>query len=230
MKIQCPNCNNYMDQEFGRYKYVEAGLDNVILDNIKMFNCKCGVSIPSILRLKELNNLIAEKLLLKAAILDGNEIKFLRKNIPISAKHFAQLIGVEKTTYSKWENGRQDHRAANDRLIRILYMNLKQFDHNYIENFFKITKNIRFKKKYCDFLIRAELIDDEYLVSILPPIADIQKANSLFIEIGPASYGSAQSEARALHVYSKGMGTDYPFFCELTDTETNPIKLKWNIS
>lgn len=37
----------------------------------------------------------------------------------------AEYIGVDRASYSKWENGNQNHSKSNDRLIRLIYANLK---------------------------------------------------------------------------------------------------------
>lgn len=114
MKIKCPNCDNFISSSVGTHRYTESGLESVYLENINIYECDCGLSIPSIHRVGRLNDLIAEKLLSKPALLAGNEIIFLRKNIPMSSTIFSRMIGVDKTTFSKWENEHQLHRGAYD--------------------------------------------------------------------------------------------------------------------
>ncbi len=48
----------------------------------------------------------------------GAEIRFLRKHIGLSAKKFADLIGADATTLSKYENAKREVSISKDRLIR----------------------------------------------------------------------------------------------------------------
>jgi len=166
MKIKCPKCDKLISSSVGNHKYTESGLENVYLENIKIYECACGLSIPSIFRVGRLNDLIAEKLLSKPALLDGNEITFLRKNIPMSSTIFARMIGVDKTTFSKWENERQLHREANDRLIRILYMLQKDFNESDANKILKPLITIKLKKQSYDFILIAVKIEDDYIVTM----------------------------------------------------------------
>ena len=167
MKIKCPECDKLIPSSVSKHKYTESGLENVYLENINIYECACGLSIPSIFRVGRLNDLRAEKLLSKPALLDGNEIIFLRKNIPMSSTIFARMIGVDKTTFSKWENERQLHREANDRLIRLLYMLQKDFNESDANKILKPLLTIKLKKQPYDFILIAMKIEDDYIVKMM---------------------------------------------------------------
>jgi len=47
-------------------------------------------------------------------------VRFLRKHVGLTAEKFSQLLHVDKTTVSKWENDDDKVGAQSDRLIRVL--------------------------------------------------------------------------------------------------------------
>lgn len=65
--------------------------------------------------------LIAESILLKPANLDGAEIRFLRKNLHLKINEFAQLLGVDRVTVSRWENAHEKPSRSIARLVRLSY-------------------------------------------------------------------------------------------------------------
>jgi len=69
----------------------------------------------------ELMKSIAESILLKPISLSGAEIRFFRKNLGMKIKEFSQLLGVDRVTVSRWENGHEKPSKSADRLIRLTY-------------------------------------------------------------------------------------------------------------
>ena len=173
MKIKCPKCGNFIQSKIETYKYKESGLDNVFLKNIPVYQCSCGISFASIFRVSRLNELIAQKLLEKPALLDGKEISFLRKNMYMPSKDFAKRLGVEKTTISKWENGLQKHREAYDRSIRFLYMINKKIEGEEKNNIFRILQKKKLKEQDTGFVITAEKNGSDYVVNFKPIIESL---------------------------------------------------------
>ena len=173
MKIKCPKCGNFIQSKIETYKYKESGLDNVFLKNIPVYQCSCGISFASIFRVSRLNELIAQKLLEKPALLDGKEIRFLRKNMYVPSKDFAKRLGVEKTTISKWENGLQKHREAYDRSIRFLYMINKKIEGEEKNNIFRILQKKKLKEQDTGFVITAEKKGSDYVVNFKPIIESL---------------------------------------------------------
>lgn len=173
MKIKCPKCGNFIQSKIETYKYRESGLDNVFLKNIPVYKCSCGISFASIFRVSRLNELIAKKLLEKPALLDGKEIRFLRKNMYMSSKDFAEGLGVEKTTISKWENGSQKHREAYDRSIRYLYMINKKITCEENNNIYQILLKKKLKEQDTGFVITAEKEENDYVVNLWPVIGGL---------------------------------------------------------
>lgn len=173
MKIKCPKCGNFIQSKIETYKYKESGLDNVFLKNIPVYQCSCGISFASIFRVSRLNELIAQTLLEKPALLDCKEIRFLRKNMYMPSKDFAKRLGVEKTTISKWENGSQQHREAYDRSIRFLYMIYKKIEDEKRNNIFRILEKKKLKEQDTGFVITAEKEGNDYVVNFKPIIESL---------------------------------------------------------
>jgi len=105
------------------YHYDECGL-NVVLLGITQYQCdKCGESYAAIPNIQKLHRLIGMHICQKRkALLQSDEIKFLRKDLHLRAKELAQLLGVTPQAVSRWENGKKEIGEAHDRLYRSLYM------------------------------------------------------------------------------------------------------------
>ena len=170
MKIKCSRCGKPTHKRIGNHRYKESGLDNVYLENIPLYECSCGISFPSIFRLSRLNELIALTLVEKPSLLSGNEIKFLRKNLRMPSKLFANKLGVGKTTLSKWENEAQNHSEGNDRLIRAIYIiekGIKRQDQLKIQ---KHLESFSLKNSNTDYEIIAEKVQDDYVIRYRPVV------------------------------------------------------------
>ena len=168
MKDKCQKCGKAIDESIGNYRYKESGLDNIYLENIPVYECECGVSYALIFRVARLNELIARTLLEKSSLLNGKEVRFLRKNLYLSSKDFSEALSVGKDTFSKWENSRQQHSEKNDRLIRATYMILKGIERQDAQKLLKYLAKIRLAKSDIDSLIIAERWEDDYYVTWKP--------------------------------------------------------------
>lgn len=122
-KIKCPTCGQIQDTFTGDYRYLESGLDNVIIRNIEIFQCSCGEHSAFIPKIMEIHKAIAKCLIEQTRPLSGREIRFLRKNMGMKALILARFLGVDKATVSRWENDKDNHSDTVDRYIRLLYAN-----------------------------------------------------------------------------------------------------------
>ncbi len=93
--MKCHECNQEMKSHSDIYHYIESGLDNVFLEGVSINTCPCGEEIASIPSIIELNSQIGKSLFKKHGLLTGKEIRFLRKNIGMNTKDFAELIGMD---------------------------------------------------------------------------------------------------------------------------------------
>jgi putative zinc finger/helix-turn-helix YgiT family protein len=106
----------------GQHYYKESGLDNVYLVGVEICECSCGEKVVSIPAITELHSKLALELLKKKSLLAGKEIRFLRKNMGLTAKKLGEIMGVNNATISRWEKGSQ------------LYSNFKGFSTEEIKN------------------------------------------------------------------------------------------------
>ncbi len=137
--MKCSNCNKNMIRKKGIYRYTESGLDNVYIGT-DVYKCECGEVIVDIPNIYVLHELIARDLIRKKSILTGKEIKFIRKQLHLKANELALLLGVNKVTVSRWENGEEKIGIANDKLIRMIYTQICQEKSKKV---FNIVNNIQ---------------------------------------------------------------------------------------
>jgi len=124
--MKCTACGQDMKCNKEEHHYTECGLDNVYLVNIQICNCmSCGERIVCIPKMPVLHTCIAKSLLEKGSRLNGNEIRFLRKNIGLKSKQLSQYLGVNISTLSRWEHGEQKIALPHDLLLRVEYANIK---------------------------------------------------------------------------------------------------------
>src|SRR5262245_18353811 len=109
-----------MEGRKGEYKYVESGLNSVVLKDILVFHCtNCNEVVPEIPAVGTLHRVIARQILLKKTLLTGSELRFLRKLCGYSVHEFAEIMGCSKAAIPRWEN-QSSHGEGTDRTIRLL--------------------------------------------------------------------------------------------------------------
>jgi transcriptional regulator with XRE-family HTH domain len=108
-----------MEGRKGAYKYIECGLNSVILKDILVYHCNnCNALVPDIPAAGVPHRVIALRLVSKKNLLTGSEIRFLRKLCGYSVNDFASILGSSKSVVSRFEKdgcGKQI-----DRIIRLL--------------------------------------------------------------------------------------------------------------
>lgn len=116
---RCTECGHVQRVVRKTVDYPESGLNNVELSNVPVWICDNGheeVEIPAV---TELHELLAHMIIRKPAYLTGAEVKFLRRRIALSAKEFAERIGITPQHLSKLENDRVKRSKVLDLLIRL---------------------------------------------------------------------------------------------------------------
>ncbi|WP_459614957.1 helix-turn-helix domain-containing protein [Bordetella sp. 2513F-2] len=102
------------------YHYTECGLRNVWLANgytVREFDGEEAISIDDA---DELHRVIGRSLACKPR-LTGLELRFLRKELGLSQRRLAEMLGTTEQTVSLWERrGRMP--TGLDRLFRALYL------------------------------------------------------------------------------------------------------------
>lgn len=105
------------------YRYTESGLSNVVLSGITVHTCeKCRATYPELPAVQSLHAAIAKHFLFRREGLRGEEVRFLRKEMGIKAKDFAEMLGVTKVAVSRWEHSQRPLAAITDRLIRCVFL------------------------------------------------------------------------------------------------------------
>jgi putative zinc finger/helix-turn-helix YgiT family protein len=104
------------------YHFGDSGLPNVSLVGVKYWTCEeCQSQWAEIPAPEQLMNVIAESIVMKAGLLSGAEIKFLRKRVGKRAADFAELINRTPEHFSKLETETLELKPATDKLIRLVY-------------------------------------------------------------------------------------------------------------
>ena len=121
----CSKCGSNARIVRGDYRFLESGLDNVVLRDIELVRCEgCDFEEPIIRGLDEVLRTITLALVSKPYRLAGEEIRYLRKYVEMSPDQFSRLLHIDRTTLSKWENNDDPVGAQSDLAIRMLVMSL----------------------------------------------------------------------------------------------------------
>jgi len=128
--MKCTECGSKLVSSIENYKYLECGLPYVTLCDVTVRRCeKCGSVEVAISNIEGLHRSIALTLIQKPTRFTGEEIKFLRKSIGLSARLLADRMGIDPATLSRWENGHDEIGVPCDRLLRLLVANEKPVEH-----------------------------------------------------------------------------------------------------
>ncbi len=120
---ECSHCGAEAKVVRGSYDFTESGLKNVRLRGIEMVQCdRCGNVDPIISRMADLLRVLAQSVAFKPYRLTGDDVKYLRKHLRMTAEQFSRLLHVDRVTLSKWENNEDKIGAQSDRLIRLIVL------------------------------------------------------------------------------------------------------------
>ncbi len=122
--MTCSECGKNAPVVRADYDYSSVGLP-VVLENTEIIKCKaCGNEEALVPKMSKIHRLIALAVIQKPYRLTGAEVRYLRKWLGMNGADFAQLLRVDKTTVSKWENGALELGGQTDRLIRAVVIGL----------------------------------------------------------------------------------------------------------
>jgi putative zinc finger/helix-turn-helix YgiT family protein len=125
MEKKCRLCGGNTHIVRHDYRFTESGLGNVVLKDVEFAKCdECGEEAIRIPRLNHLLRALALGVIAKPYELTGEELRFLRKYLGLSATEFASILSVDKSTLSRWENGDQPLGSQSDRLVRTVVLGL----------------------------------------------------------------------------------------------------------
>lgn len=129
--MNCECGGKLSEKRLKLYRYAESGLPNVFLMNIKVAVCKkCGETYPIIPSILSVHENIAEAIALKPVTLTGADIRFLRKQLGMSAARWATYLKMDKSSVSRLENAHNPVSRQTDALARLLYFRLLEEKEN----------------------------------------------------------------------------------------------------
>lgn len=152
---RCVECCKVMKKKTVNHHYTESGLDNVYLMGVDIYECPaCSENYLHIPNPVQLHIILAIGFAFKDTSLCGSEIKFMRKEVGMNGKLFADFIGVSPITLSRWENDDGEHSASHDRLIRLAFMKMMserlKTHMSWVENLVKKAEVIKFSARRVD--------------------------------------------------------------------------------
>jgi DNA-binding transcriptional regulator YiaG len=101
------------------FHYTMSGLRNVFLVGINYKECPiCHEKVPEIPKMEELHKVIANVIIKKPEPLNGEEIRYLRKNAGFNGSDFAAMIGLSAAHLSRAENNRLNLGPTADKMVR----------------------------------------------------------------------------------------------------------------
>ncbi len=103
------------------YRYMGCGLDNVYLRNgYSVRTAESGEEFVNIENIDGLHRAIAKGIIDSAPSLDAKTFKFLRKELDMSQRQIAAIVGVEEQTVSLWERAKNPIPQHAEILLRAL--------------------------------------------------------------------------------------------------------------
>ena len=104
------------------YQYTQCGLDDVyLLNGYKRYQTPYGNGV-TVENVEGLHKAIAEYICLHKAMLNGKEIRFLRKLLDLTQAELGVWLGCDQQSVARWEKGKTERNGAADKLIRLLYL------------------------------------------------------------------------------------------------------------
>ena len=121
---KCDICSNQVEHRRSDidnpYRYTECGLPNVNLLDLDVYYCpECEIEVADIPNPEGLHRLLATEILLNPLPISGAEFRFLRKELGMKPKTFADRIGVDPKTIINWEKSASLSKQ-NDILVRYI--------------------------------------------------------------------------------------------------------------
>lgn len=117
--VLCLECGSAM--KVSRENVAYRSLPGVVLEGIEVRRCpSCGESEVVIPQPNVLDRTLARSVIEKRAKLTGDEIRFLRTFLDLSAGALAGKMGTQRETVSRWESGKQPIGTQADKLLRMM--------------------------------------------------------------------------------------------------------------
>jgi transcriptional regulator with XRE-family HTH domain len=162
-KAECSKCGADARIVRGDYEFNETGLRDIVLLDIQQIRCgKCGNVDPILSGVDDLMDVIALAILQKQFRLKGEELRFLRKNIGLGQEEFSELLHVDKTTLSKWENNEDPIGIQSDLWARTVVISHKKSLEKRAADHIRAFEKIADERRHVRVEIDAEKLEYEY--------------------------------------------------------------------
>lgn len=107
------------------YHYKSCGLDNVFLMNgFREEETEYGRAV-AFSDIAGLHMAIALYIIRQDGKLSGKEFKFIRRELELTQEQLAKYLGVATQEINRWETAKNKINPAADRLLRLLYLEVK---------------------------------------------------------------------------------------------------------
>lgn len=156
----CSACGREVKITRGTYHFKECGLSSVYLMGIEIIKCSCGNVDPIIPNVQQLFEVLALAVLKKPYRLSGEDVRFLRKHLGMTAEEFSQVLRVDKTTVSKWETNDDVVGPQSEGLIRAVVLLMAKWTIDRPKDIIKILS--RFDKSPRKRRIRINPVELSY--------------------------------------------------------------------
>jgi transcriptional regulator with XRE-family HTH domain len=107
-----------MDHPEG-YKYVDCGLDNVIIAGVQLLVDDAGEEVVSIPNVNGLHKAIALGIVRRKALMSGRELRFLRTEMGMTQAEVAAMVHREPLAVSRWERNENPIDPNAETIIRL---------------------------------------------------------------------------------------------------------------
>jgi DNA-binding transcriptional regulator YiaG len=99
-----------------------CGLDDVYLANGYEIGDYYGEETLAIKDLEQLHRAIGDSLVREKKVLNGRELRFLRKEMDMTQSDLAHLLGLTGQQVARWEKGKSAISGPTDLLLRVAYL------------------------------------------------------------------------------------------------------------
>ncbi|MDP2359047.1 MAG: transcriptional regulator [Beijerinckiaceae bacterium] len=103
----------------GAYRYTDSGLDNVMIEGVKLLVDDAGDECLVIPNINALHKVIAHGIVVRRSSMSGQELRFIRTEMGMTQAQLAAMLHREPLAISRWERGEVAMDANAEALVRL---------------------------------------------------------------------------------------------------------------
>jgi transcriptional regulator with XRE-family HTH domain len=100
------------------YRYIESGLDNVIIEGMEIQVTDDGKTVYSVRHINDLHHVIAHAIITHSHGMSGRELRFLRTEMGCTQDELAEKMNVSRLTIGRWERGETTMNRSEEFMFR----------------------------------------------------------------------------------------------------------------